>query len=313
MHATLGDTQANDSRQTPRLTARSRTAGVVVFLTALLGCSSCTDTGAKTGGASAEVASAGCDGGDGFAGLPDWSGIWMGTGTLFDQSRGMRSPRADGARNYPPFKPEWESRYVEFLKNVVWQGKFIDPLNLGYGGGMPRIMAPSRGLQFVVRPEQVWIIHERPDVRYIYTDGRAHPSSDLLVPTFDGHAVGHWEGDTLVVETIAMTPGVPVDRTGMVLSAEARITERIRKIDDKTIENQLTIIDPLAFTEPWVVTRQYHKYEGPGAFMMNVNSLENDRNPIVDGENTIVLGVEGDYFDPYEDIYPPDIRDFARM
>ena len=113
----------------------------------------------------------------GFASLPDWTGIWMGTGgNLFDQSKGAANVNANrNARDYPPYRPEWEAAYKQFLDTVVSQGKFVDPLTVGYPGGMMRMMTPARGLQFILRPEQVWIVYERPDVRYIYTDGRPFP------------------------------------------------------------------------------------------------------------------------------------------
>ena len=249
-----------------------------------------------------------------FSTLPDWSGIWMGTGTLFDQSRGQRSPNnpATKPRNHPPFNAAWEARYQTFLEEVVWQGRYIDPLTFGYVAGMPRMMAPSRGLQFVVRPEQVWVIHERPDVRYIYTDGRDHPPEELSLPTMEGHSIGHWEGDTLVVDTTAIKSGIAIDRTGMVLSGEAHIVERIRKTDDRSLENQITIYDPVAFTEPWVVTRRYSKLEMTDAFMANVNSLENNRNPVVEGETFMLLGEEGFEFDP-DATYTSGIADLATM
>ena len=250
-----------------------------------------------------------------FATLPDWSGIWLGVGTtLFDQSRGAVSPNDIAARprNHPPYNPEWEARYQRFLESVVWAGRYVDPLTFGYLAGMPRMMAPARGIQIVVRPEQVWIIHERPDVRYVYTDGRGHPDEDFLLPSMEGHSIGHWEGDTLVIDTVAVKGGIPVDRTGMVLSGEARFIERIRQVDANTLENQITIDDPVAFTEPWVVTRRYRRLEDSEAYMANVNSLENDRNPVVDGQNTMVLGAEGFEFDP-DAVYPPDIAALAAM
>lgn len=251
---------------------------------------------------------------DVFATLPDWSGIWLGTGTLFDQSRGQRDPNDIGARprNHPPFNPEWEARYLRFLEEVVWEGRYIDPLSFGYGLGMPRIMAPSRGLQIVVRPEQAWIIFEKPDVRYIYTDGRGHPDEDLLLPTMEGHSIGHWEGDTLVIDTVAVKGGIALDRTGMVLSGEAHFVERIRKIDDTTLEARITIDDPVAFTEPWVVTRRYHKLEVPEAYMVNVDIMENERNPVVGGKLTMSLGAEGAEFDP-DAVYSPDVAAFGTM
>ena len=61
---------------------------------------------------------------DEFASLPDWSGVWMGTGTLFDQSSGETSPNTNrNARDFPPYRPDWEAAYEEFLENVVRVGR----------------------------------------------------------------------------------------------------------------------------------------------------------------------------------------------
>jgi hypothetical protein len=245
-----------------------------------------------------------------FAALPDWSGVWMGVGTtLFEQKAGAASLNANNpnARDFPPYKPEWEAAYTRFLTDVVKQEKFSDPLSLGYPGGMIRMMSPARGLQFVLRPEQVWIIYERPDVRYIYTDGRPFPPKDELWPTFEGYSIGHWEGDTLVVQTVSLRGGVPIDRTGAALSDEAHVLERIRKVDDKTLQSDITIEDPVAFTAPWKVTRRYTNRREQYPRMENVSSLENQRNPVVNGETKIILAGDSDPSSPY----PPDIRPFA--
>ena len=245
-----------------------------------------------------------------FAALPDWTGVWMGVGTtLFEQKAGAASLNANNpnARDFPPYKPAWEAAYTRFLNDVVKQEKFSDPLSLGYPGGMIRMMSPARGLQFVLRPEQVWIIYERPDVRYIYADGRPFPPKDELWPTFEGYSIGHWEGDTLVVETVSLRGGVPIDRTGAALSDEARVVERIRKTDDKTLQSDITIEDPVAFTAPWKVTRRYVNRREQYPRMENVSSLENQRNPVVNGETKIILAGDADPSSPY----PPDIRPFA--
>ena len=245
-----------------------------------------------------------------FAALPDWTGVWMGVGTtLFEQKAGAASLNANNpnARDFPPYKPAWEAAYTAFLNNVVKQEKFSDPLSLGYPGGMIRMMSPARGLQFVLRPEQIWIIYERPDVRYIYTDGRPFPPKDELWPTFEGYSIGHWEGDTLVVETVSLRGGVPIDRTGAALSDEARVTERIRKTDNNTLQSDINIEDPVAFTAPWKVTRRYVNRREQYPRMENVSSLENQRNPVVNGETKIILAGDADPSSPY----PPDIRPFA--
>jgi hypothetical protein len=244
-----------------------------------------------------------------FSSLPDWTGIWMGTGgNIFDQSKGGGNVNANpNVRDYPPYKPEWEAAYSEFLETVIKQGKFADPLTVGYPGGMMRMMTPARGLQFILRPEQVWIVYERPDVRYIYTDGRPFPPPEELWPTFEGYSIGRWEGDTLVIETRSIKGGIPIDRTGAALSDSATVLERIRKIDARTLESQITIEDPVAFTRPWVVTRRYTKRDEQYPRMENVSSLENQRNPLVNGETQILLADQDDVTSPY----PQDIRRFA--
>ncbi len=244
-----------------------------------------------------------------FASLPDWTGIWMGTGgNIFDQSKGGGNVNANpNVRDYPPYKPEWEAAYSEFLETVIKQGKFADPLTVGYPGGMMRMMTPARGLQFILRPEQVWIVYERPDVRYIYTDGRPFPPPEELWPTFEGYSIGRWEGDTLVIETRSIKGGIPIDRTGAALSDSATVLERIRKIDARTLESQVTIEDPVAFTRPWVVTRRYIKRDEQYPRMENVSSLENQRNPLVNGETQIILADQDDVTSPYSQ----DIRRFA--
>ena len=229
-----------------------------------------------------------------FTSLPDWSGIWMQTS---DQD----------ARDVLPYKPEWEAAYREFLDTVVKPGKFADPLTVGYPGGIMRMMSPNRGLQFVLRPEQVWIIHERPDVRFIYTDRRPFPPSDELWPTFEGYSIGHWEGDTLVIETRSIRGGIPINRTGAALSDSTTVHERIRKVDERTLQSEITVEDPVAFTRPWKVTRRYTKRDEQYHRMENVPSLENQRNPLVNGETQIILADEDDITSPY----PPDIRRFA--
>ena len=243
-----------------------------------------------------------------YAALPDWTGIWMGRGNVFDQSRGVVSVNSNpDVRDYPPYKPEWEKAYRDFLDNVVKSEKFVDPLTIGYPGGMMRMMTPARGLQFVLRPEQVWIIYERPDVRYIYTDGRPFPPKDELWPTFEGYSIGHWEGDTLVIQTVSIRGGIPIDRTGAALSDEARVLERIRKTDAQTLQSDITIDDPVAFTAPWKVMRRYTKRREEYPRMENVSSLENQRNPLVDGQTGVLLAGESDASSPY----PDGVRRFA--
>ena len=134
-----------------------------------------------------------------------------------------------------------------------------------------------------------------PNVLRIYTDGRKHLDDQWA--TYTGDSVGHWEGDTLVFTTVALKgfrdKDVILDRTGLVLSDQSRATTRIRKIDPKTIQVEMTIEDPKALTKPWVVTKQFQKMP-VGTRVYDYGCAENNRNPAdVETGKTLILGPDG--------------------
>ena len=89
-------------------------------------------------------------------------------------------------------------------------------------------------------------------MRQIYMDGREHPKD--LVPSYMGHSIGRWEGDTLVVDSIGFLDNAWIDENGSPLSNEAHVTERIRRPNYGTLEIQITVTDPKMYKEPWTVT-----------------------------------------------------------
>jgi hypothetical protein len=129
----------------------------------------------------------------------------------------------------------------------------------------------------------------------IYTDGRKHLEDQW--ETYTGDSVGHWENDTLVFTTVALKGSRDgdsiLDRTGLVLSDKAHATTRIRRIDDTTIEAQMTIEDPKAMTKPWVVTKQFRKMPA-GTRLYDYGCAENNRNPVDEKSGkTLTLGPDG--------------------
>jgi hypothetical protein len=86
-------------------------------------------------------------------------------------------------------------------------------------------------------------------VRFIYTDGRKHPAD--LQPSYNGHSIGHWEGDTLVVDTVGLNGKNWLDRVGHPESAEMHIMERIRRVDDMNLQIEFTFADSKSYTKPW--------------------------------------------------------------
>ncbi|HTI66051.1 MAG TPA: hypothetical protein VL460_00740 [Caulobacteraceae bacterium] len=231
-----------------------------------------------------------------WAGLPDWSGVWGMVGnTVFDRAT-VVPPNAGagvtlGAREHPPYNAQWEARYVKNIAGVT-DGTFPDPATFcGIPIGMPRMVNSPDGYEWVVTPKQVWMLTENSmGVRRIYTDGRKHPADPGH--TYTGHAIGHWEGDTLVVDTVGMRAESIVDRTGLQLSDQRHIVERIRKVDPTTLEDQITIEDPLALIAPWKVTKRF-RLQPKGTYIFDYACAENNRNPVDENGRTITTDSAG--------------------
>lgn len=233
--------------------------------------------------------------------VPDWSGIWQMVGpTVFDRAT-VQPPNGRageaGVRESPPYKDEWEAIYKKNIE-LIKQGKFPDPVSTcGTPHGFPRIMNVPDVYEFAVTPAATYILAENgPGILRVYTDGRKFPAPDERWPTYTGASVGHWEGDTLVFETISLKGNsdndVIVDRTGIVLSNESHATTRMRKIDDMTLEAQMTIEDPKALKAPWKVTKRYRK-QAAGTWAWDYGCAENNRNPISSSGKTLTLGPDG--------------------
>jgi len=108
---------------------------------------------------------------------------------------------------------------------------------------------PRRILQ---TPGYVAILHERDlEYRQIFTDGRPLPKDPQ--PSWNGYSTGKWVGDTLVVETIGFRDGLWADYDGSPITTAAKITERFRRVNFGSMELEMTVDDPKAYTKPWTV------------------------------------------------------------
>jgi hypothetical protein len=237
--------------------------------------------------------------------LPDWSGVWsMQGGTVFDRATqtGEGGTTTAGVREHPPYTAEYEARYAA---NLALRDKGIlpDPNSLcGIPTGFPRVFNLPDVYEFAVTPKQVWIISENgPNVMRIYTDGREHPAPEDRWPTHTGDSVGHWEGDTLVFDTVSLHSSESgrtlIDRTGLMLSEDAHIVTRMGINADGLMEVQFTIEDAQALTAPWIVTKQFRKLE-EGTRVYDYACNENNRNP-VDPQTgwTYTIGPDGRIMD----------------
>ncbi len=136
------------------------------------------------------------------AAKPDFSGVWT-----WNRENGGAG-RADMA--WPkdaPIKPEAKAKVVEYHSLVDPDG--LTPGGACVGYGMPASMLGSGGypMEWIQQPEQITVVYEaHSEIRRIYIDQKPNPKD--LIPSRNGTSFGHWEGDTLVVETIALKEAV---------------------------------------------------------------------------------------------------------
>ncbi len=204
--------------------------------------------------------------------LPDWNGSWFITGGyLFDPANSWMPINNDEAfdtgplegstvRNIP-YKPQYQKLYDKTVADSV-KGIITDPVGACHQPhGMPREMGGvPGGPEIIVLPDQVRMtFYWFNATRRIYTDGRPHPTGSDLVSSFMGHSIGHWEDDTLVIDTVGMNEGI-YDRTGNPHSDKVHLMERMRLVAPELIENQMTLEDPVMLTRPWKVTRYMRRF-----------------------------------------------------
>jgi len=124
--------------------------------------------------------------------------------------------------------------------------------------GMPGIMTQPYPMEFLLTPGKVTIVIEAyTQVRHIYTDGRKLPEDPD--PRFFGTSVGHWEGDTLVVDSVGFAPETQL-AAGVSHSDKMKILERFRLTDPDTMSIETTITDPEALTAPYTTTSSLRRH-----------------------------------------------------
>jgi hypothetical protein len=227
-----------------------------------------------------------------FASLPDWTGIWLSAAWWsMDVSGRLPGGEAQLQSNlqlirHPPYNAEWEAKFQAGMKNtaaLVQQNATFKVCSRGF----PALMEAPYQFQVVVLPEETLLVFENQQVRHIYTDGRRHPPNEDLWSTRLGDSVGHWKGNTLIVDTVARTSEPIAPRAWLsFLSDGAHITERLRMVNPNELEDRLTIEDPIALAQPWRIELKFKRLPEMNR-MIPFDCTENDRNPVVDGKMTI--------------------------
>jgi hypothetical protein len=214
--------------------------------------------------ASAERASPQGDTWASIAELPDWQGLWEPT-----FSPGLNNER-------PMLTPPYAAKLEQYRADRA-SGEIEDtPSANCVPPGLPGVMTQPYPIEFLFTPGKVTVLIEAySQWRQIFTDGRPHPENPD--PTFNGHSIGHWEGDTLVVDSVGFSRQIPMGgQYGLEHSDQMRIVERMRKNDDDRLEIETTIYDPVALQKPWTTKRVYGHH--PDWTLAEYICQENNRN-----------------------------------
>jgi len=205
----------------------------------------------------------------------DLSGIWypVGNNGGFGQSFPSKEPpplTAWGKMTFDAAKPSSGPREASTTTN--------DPSLRCDPPGIPRIFFLPRPLEIAYIPGRMLIFYEtNSTVREIWMDGRKLPEDPD--PWWYGHSVGKWEDDfTFVVETLGFNERTWLDSFGHPHSDQLHLTERYTRREHDTLAVQITVVDPKAYTKPWVGEPRTYKPRPNWELEESYCSIEDEQN-----------------------------------
>jgi hypothetical protein len=172
-------------------------------------------------------------------GKPDLSGVWLGGPPVVDISTAL--PKGETM----PLLPETRKRMQSQLAKDDPQANCLP---------LPPPRATPYPWRIVVTPTHAFFLYEMYNYRQVFMDGRKHPPLDELDPTWYGHSIGWWEGDTLVVDTIGFNDKSWFDNIGHPHSDKLHVVERYTRTSLGEMAGVFTIDDPGAYSRPFTVS-----------------------------------------------------------
>jgi len=192
------------------------------------------------------------DGRVNFGPVPGAKGVWQGSGRL-----------AVNPNSYEPNTTKAAPIHIDAVPLQPWARALVAQRHANFlntephpnckPSGGPRQFVTPYGVEIVDVPEQrrlyIFDIGGPHSYRIVYMDGREHPKDPA--PTYYGHSIGRWDGDTLVIDTVGFNEGFWMSRDGLPHTDRLRLTERLTRLDYSTLKYEVTIDDPGAYTAPW--------------------------------------------------------------
>src|SRR3984885_11857738 len=173
------------------------------------------------------------------------------------------APLSDGSRgrnpDEPSLTPEYMAKWQMISKTRIAGSPEYDLTAKCLPPGMPAMMSMPYGMEIMQNKDKITFFSELNDaLRRVYLDGRKPSDKVLEDPTYAGYSMGHWEGDTLVVETVALRDNTFIE--GITPHSDAMtVKERIRLVEPSLLEDRITVTDPKALTKPWETVKTYRK------------------------------------------------------
>jgi hypothetical protein len=193
----------------------------------------------------------------------DLTGVWMQYPD--GDVPGVPGMNAVSNKTRPPLTP-WGKARFDAAKPLVGPravpGEENNPELRCEPDGPPKLLNLPNPFEIIQIPGRTLMFFELGHIwRTVWTDGRPLPKDPD--PSYLGYSVGKWEGDTFVVDTIGFNDKLWDDSYGSPRSAATHLTERYRRLNQDTLELQIIIDDPKAYTKPWISPPKLHKLE-PG-------------------------------------------------
>jgi len=202
--------------------------------------------------------------------LPDWRGIWQ---------PNIGRVGGDQPVLLGKYKKYYETEKAKVAANPHYE--IPEKTNNCEPTGMPAMMTMPYSLEFLFTPGKIVINQEAlMMVRRIYTDGRKLPTKDEIDPNYFGYSTGHWEDQTLVVDTVGTKAGQRLGEVGITNSDKLKINERIYldKDNKDLLHLDFTFVDPDVLGQPWHRTHTFRRDRGWD--ILEYVCEENNRHPI---------------------------------
>jgi len=186
----------------------------------------------------------------------DLTGTWQHGG---GQNNGFRFTPPPGIKLTPAAQIQFDANEKARKAGKVYR----DDIGACWPAGLPVLMTRVWPIAMVQGPTTIFMVSGfMNSVRIIYLDGRKHTDPDLVVRSFNGESVGHWEGDTLVVDTTGFVDDHHWIDNGLIASDALHIVERMKLLNDgNTLEIEYTFADPKSWDGEWKSTKRFRRME----------------------------------------------------